>query len=155
MPRDLVAIDKMKYKKDSLAFALCIFGLLANVLYFFTLYRNNDNHYYTYQMGISVIYNLLFMLIVFLSAEEVKAYQRRYSYVLFVLGVIQIFRIFYIPKQAYDAEIMTAQNYRTLSIYLIISSVFLILAAVRSFWNSTLLKRYIESNLKIPPTEEV
>jgi hypothetical protein len=155
MPRDLISIDKMKYKNDNLAFSLTILGLLANVFYFFTLYRNNNNFYYSYLMGISVLYNLIFMLTVFLTAEEVKTYHRKYSIVLFIAGIIQILRIFYYPKKAFAAEVLTADTYRTIKIYLIISSIMLILASIRSFWNSTILKLYIKGKLKIPPTNEV
>ena len=61
----------MKYKKDSLAFALCIFKHWP--MSYILLYIEITIIITIYQMGISVIYNLLFMLIVFLSAEEVKA----------------------------------------------------------------------------------
>lgn len=155
MARNWASIDKMKYKKDSLSFALAILGLIANVLYFFNLYKNNDNFYYTYLMGISVIYNLIFMLIVFLSAEEVKAYNRKFSYVLFALGLIQFFRIFFYPKLATNKEALSDNAYLTLTIYLIISGLFLILAAARSFWKSTLLKLYTEGKLKVPLPDEV
>ncbi|MDD3999461.1 MAG: hypothetical protein PHX62_01020 [Bacilli bacterium] len=155
MAKSWVSIDKRKYKTDSLSFFLAIIGLIANVFYFFTFYKNNNNYYYSYMMGISVLYNLIFMLIVFLAAEEIKNYRRPYSVLLFVIGLIQIFRIFFYPKQALDAGFLDPKSYMLLAIYLLISSVFLISSAVVSFWNSTTLKRYKEGKIILPQSDEV
>lgn len=155
MPRNWASIDKMKYKKDSFAFALAVLGLLANLVYFFLLYKNNHNFFYSYLMGISVIYNLVFMLVVFLSAEEVKAYHRNFSYVLFALSLIQFARIFIYPRLALEAGGISEGINKSLVIWLIISGIFLLLASVRSFWSSTLLKRYLEGKIKFPPADEV
>lgn len=150
-----ISIDKRKYKTDSLSYTLTILGLLANVFYFITLYRNNYNFYYSYKMGISVLYNLIFMLLVFLSAEEIKYYKRPYSFLLCLIGLGQFARVFYYPKQAFDAGALPANSYLAIRIYLIISAVLLISAAIISFINSTILKRYIEGKLKLPPMDEV
>mgnify|MGYP000854029322 FL=1 len=155
MPRSWVAIDKMKYKKDSLSFTFAILGLIANLVYFFSLYKNNNNFFYTLLMGISVIYNLVFMLVVFLAAEEVKAYRRNYSYVLFAISLIQIVRIFIYPRLALEAEVISEGVHRNLVIWLIVSGVFLLLSAVKSFWSSTVLKLYLVGKIKFPETDEV
>ncbi|HEY8396123.1 MAG TPA: hypothetical protein VIK96_05020 [Bacilli bacterium] len=155
MPRNWVSIDKMKYKNDSLAFTFSILGLLANVLYFFTLYQHNDNYYYSYLLGISVIYNLIFMLAVFLAGEEVKTYHRNYAYVLLALGIVQILRIFFYPRIALNAGKMEEKKYWELAIMLAISGIMLILGAIRCFRNTTLLKLYKEGKLKVSPTDEV
>jgi hypothetical protein len=153
MARNWASIDKMKYKKDSLAFAFAVLGLIANVVYFALLYKNNSNFFYSYMMGISVIYNLVFMLIVFLSAEEVKTYHRNYSFVLFVLAGIQFFRIFFYPRRALKAEVITGDAYLRMAICLAVSGVFLLFAAIKSFWSSTILKRYLEGKIKTSADE--
>lgn len=147
MAKDLISIDKKKYRNDSLSYALSLLGLLFNALYFITLYKNNNNFYYSYLMGISIIYNLLFMLLVFLAAEEVKIYQRNFSFLLLFFAIMQIFRIFYYPKLAFKADVLSLETYRLIIIYLVISSLFLIASAILSFRNSTILKRYVEGKL--------
>ena len=57
-------------------------------------------YYYTWQIGLSVLYNLVYMLATFLSSEGVKNYKIGYSYVLMIVGLLQIVRVFYIPLSA-------------------------------------------------------
>ena len=66
-------IEIMKYKRNSLSYSLILIGLIFNIIYFIKLYQENDLYFYNISMGISVIYNLMFMLFVFLSAEKLKA----------------------------------------------------------------------------------
>lgn len=144
MKKTNISIEKMFYKNDKLSYSLTLVGLLLNVFYFFTLYRNNGNFYYTYEMGISVIYNLLFMLFVFLSAEEVKVYKMPFSFVLMIIGLGQIARIFYYPHKAYINGVLPEKRYETIIIYLVISAFFLIVAGIISLIKSTLLRNYLE-----------
>ena len=51
------------------------------------------------------MYNLLFMLIAFLASEGVKSYQASFSNVLYVLGALQVARIFILPMQAHNAVV--------------------------------------------------
>jgi hypothetical protein len=150
-----VSIDRKKYKKDGLPYGLTLLGLLVNVFYFFTLYKNNDNFYYSGLMGISVLYNLIFMLIVFLSAEEIKNYHRKYAVVLFLIGLGQIFRISFYPRQALRAGVLSVYHFKVITVYLCLSALLLMAAAIISFINSTILKRYIEGKMEIPHTSEV
>ncbi|MGI5846270.1 MAG: hypothetical protein ACOX7D_03790 [Alphaproteobacteria bacterium] len=143
-----ISIDKMKYRKDTLSYSLTLLGLFANALYFITLYKNNGNFYYSYVMGISVIYNLIFMLMVFLSAEEIKVYKRPFSIVLFIIGIFQLVRILIYPKFALEAEAISQQTHRMLIIYIIISSALIVSASICSFYKSTKLKKYKEGKLK-------
>lgn len=132
--------DRMRYIKNSLSSSLAILGILFNVFYFVNLYRSDvDTYYYNYLIGISIVYNLVFMLAVFLSSEGVKNYKKNYSYLLAAIGVIQIVRIFIIPVRAHAASVtvdgvsvMVMQNgqfYRIVA-YLVISAGCLIASAV-------------------------
>ncbi len=96
--------DRMRYIKNSLSSNLAILGILFNVFYFVSLYKSDvDTYYYNYMIGISIVYNLVFMLAVFLSSEGVKNYKKNYSYILAVIGVVQVVRIFIIPMRAHAA----------------------------------------------------
>ncbi|MCR5564583.1 MAG: hypothetical protein K6F59_02140 [Gammaproteobacteria bacterium] len=138
------SLEKMKYKRDNMSFIFALLGLVFNVLYFFALYKNNGNFYYSWKMGISVLYNLLFMLFTFYSAQEVKGYHRNFGILLFLLGVGQIVRMFVYPKQALAAEALEPKAYTLLIIYLSISAAFLIAGGIVSVIKSTILKNYVK-----------
>lgn len=95
--------DRMRYTKDSCASNLVLLAIVFNVLYFIGVYKTDvENYYYTWVIGASVIYNLLFLLISFLASQVVKSRKDDYWLVLIVLGAMQIVRIFYLPTKAHS-----------------------------------------------------
>lgn len=103
--------DRMRYTKNSLSSSLAIAAIVFNVFYFVSIYKSDVSTYY-YQMfiGIDIVYNLIFMLTVFLSSEGVKNYKVGYAIGLFFIGLLQAARIFYIPVQAHETVITIAQQ---------------------------------------------
>ena len=96
--------DRMRFIKNSLSSNLAILGILFDVFYFVSIYKSDVNtYYYNILIGASIVYNLVFMLAVFLSSEGVKNYRRNYSYLLAAIGALQIVRIFIIPVRAHAA----------------------------------------------------
>ena len=82
-------------------------------------------------MWASIVYNLVFMLAAFLASEGVKNYKREYCYVLIVIGILQIVRIFILPAQAAATEVtiggvtnkvMEASQHIRVVIYLLLSA---------------------------------
>ena len=135
--------DRMRFIKNSLSSNLAILGILFDVFYFVSIYKSDvDTWYYSILIGASIVYNLMFMLAVFLSSEGVKNYKKNYSYVLALIGVLQIVRIFIIPTQAHAAQtiingetvavMQDGQFFRVVA-YLIISAICLLAAAVVNF----------------------
>lgn len=135
--------DRMRFIKNSLSSNLAILGILFDVFYFVSIYKSDvGTWYYSILIGASIVYNLMFMLAVFLSSEGVKNYKKNYSYVLALIGVLQIVRIFIIPAQAHAAEtvingvttnvMQNGQFYRVVA-YLVISAICLLAAAVVNF----------------------
>lgn len=105
--------DRMRFTKNSLAATLAIISIVFDVLYFLNIYssdvnRNVGNFYYQIRIGASIILNLLFMLAAFLSSEGIKNYKIEYGYVMVILGVLQVVRIFILPMQAHAAEVTVA-----------------------------------------------
>ena len=93
--------DRLRFTKNKLSANLTLLAILLNALYFVSIYKSDvGSYYYNYIIGISVIYNLLFMLIAFLSSEGVKTYKVGYSFALIVIGLGQIVRIFILPMNA-------------------------------------------------------
>ena len=91
--------DIMRYKKNKIGANLALLGLALGCLYFLVLYAQvkNDNFYYKWPIAIDVIYNLFFLLFVFLFSEQVKNYNRKMFPFQLVLGGMQIVRIFWLP----------------------------------------------------------
>lgn len=151
----LIQRDRMRFIKNSLSANLAILAIVFNVLYFVSIYRSNvGTFYYNYLMGISVVYNLIFMLATFLSSEGVKNYKKNYSYLLVALGIGQIIRIFILPAKAHgvivavgDAmtTVMGDKQYVSLLVYLIISAVCLIAAAVTNYIKCSMLEAHMKT----------
>ena len=147
--------DRMRFIKNSLSSNLAILGILFDVFYFVSIYKSDvDTYYYNILLGASIVYNLVFMLAVFLSSEGVKNYKKNYSYLLAAIGVLQIVRIFIIPMRAHAATTMVngetvvvmqnGQFIRVL-IYLIASAACLVAAAVVNFIRCSELEAHLKS----------
>ena len=154
----LIQRDRMRFVKNTMCANLCYLALLFDVFYFVLLYRSDvGTYYYTIQIGASIVYNLLFLLIVFLSSEEVKNYNKSYSYILLAVGAMQIVRIFVIPMAAHaatitvdGAEVAVMQNSQFIwsVIHLVISAACLIVSAVVNIIRCNMLEahnKYLES----------
>lgn len=147
--------DRMRFIKNSLSANLCYLGILLDVFYFVSIYKSDvDTYYYNYIIGISIVYNLAFMLAVFLSSEGVKNYKKGYSYLLAVIGLVQIVRIFIIPMNAHSAstivngaEVVVMQDGQFLRVvvYLIASAACLIVSAVVNYIRCSELEAHLKT----------
>ena len=147
--------DRMRFIKNSLSSSLAILGILFNVFYFVSIYKSDvGSYYYNYIIGISIVYNLIFMLAVFLSSEGVKNYKKNYSYLLAVIGVLQVVRIFIIPMRAHGATVdlngvstVVMQNgqFTRVLIYLAASAACLIGSAVVNFIRCNELEAHLKT----------
>ena len=147
--------DRMRFIKNSLSSSLAILGILFNVFYFVSIYKSDvGSYYYNYIIGISIVYNLIFMLAVFLSSEGVKNYKKNYSYLLAVIGVLQVVRIFIIPMRAHSATVdlngvstVVMQNgqFTRVLIYLAASAACLIGSAVVNFIRCNELEAHLKT----------
>ncbi len=150
--------DRLRFTKNSTSSNLCYLAIVFDVLYFASIYSsdmgNVGNYYYTYMIGISVVYNLVFLLAAFLASEGVKNYKLNYSYLLIILGVIQIVRILIFPMDAHSSVIDAAVSTNTVMstslfirslIYLIGSAVCLVASAVVNFSKCKTLEAHLRT----------
>ncbi len=154
MGRDVKEIkqDRLRYTKNKLSANLTYIAILFDVLYFVSIYSSNvSNYYYTIMIGASVLCNLLFLLIAFLSSEGVKSYKINYAYILVVIGCVQLLRIFGIPRMAHAATaivagvetiVMDNAQFAYVCGCLILSAVAAIAAGAIGIYKSTVLKNY-------------
>ncbi len=148
----VVKKDRMRFTKNTLSSTFCYIAILFNVLYFLNIYSTDvNNYFYTIQIGISVVYNLLFMLFTFLGSEGIKNYSKGYSIFVTIIGVLQIVRIFGIPMDAYnttvivnkaEVSVIDEKQFTLLIIYLVISSICCIAAGVIGYVKTVTLENY-------------
>ena len=149
-------LDRMRYVKNTASSRLCYLAILLNVLYFVSIYKSDvGSWYYQILVGCSIVYNLLFMLITFLASEGVKNYQESYSKVLFVLGTLQVCRIFILPMQAHAASVkisgaetavMGDGQFIRCIVYLTGSAACLIVSGIINMRKAAALKHHIQAS---------
>lgn len=151
----LVRLDRMRYTKNTLASGLALLSILFDVFFFISIYESNvGSWYYNILIGASILYNLVFLLAAFLSSEGIKNYKIGYAYLMVVLGIGQIIRIFIYPMRAHAATVTiqeqavtvmeTAQFVRCV-LYLLISAGCLIAGAIVGVTRSRALKAHLAS----------
>ena len=145
--------DRLRFTKNKLSSNLILLAIVANALYFVSVYSTDvGSYYYKIFIGASIVYNLVFMLAAFLSSEGVKSYKMGYSFVSIVLGILQIVRIFYIPMNAWkeptplvDSEIPTVMaggQFWYIAFCLCASAALLILAGIIGIIKTSALNSY-------------
>ncbi|MBO4505461.1 MAG: hypothetical protein J5728_03455 [Lachnospiraceae bacterium] len=144
--------DRLRYSKNKTSSGLALLAIVLNVFYFVSIYRTDiGNYYYTWLTGVSIIFNLVFMLTVFLCSEGVKNYHIGYSVTLIVVGVIQFVRTQIIPKRAFEAvvtladeetKVMSAAQHTRIIIYLTASGALLIIAGIIGIIKTGELRAY-------------
>lgn len=147
--------DRLRFTKNKLSSNLTLLAIVLNALYFVSIYKSDvGTYYYNLMIGVSVVYNLLFMLVAFLSSEGVKAYKLGYSFVLMGIGAGQIVRVFILPMQAHTTTlslggtqqiVMEDGQFMRVCIYLIGSAALCIIAGIIAFLKTrTLQERLAE-----------
>ena len=144
--------ERLCYTKNKLSSSLAILAIVFDALYFISLYSSDvGTYFYTYVIGASVVYNLLFLLCTFLSSEGVKSYKLSYAVLLIVIGALQVGRIFYIPMKAHSAEIvvgtktvlaMADGQFTRVVVYLTLSAAAAIAAGIIGIIKSVTLENY-------------
>lgn len=151
----LIRLDRMRYTKNTASAIMCYLAIVFDVLFFVNIYESDvGTWYYKILMGAGIVYNLLFMLAVFLSSEGVKAYKKQYTLPMILLGAGQIARIFIIPLQAHNsvvklsgAETVVMGDWQFILCigYLTLSALALIAAAIINYRKSRALSEYLNT----------
>ena len=140
--------DRLRFTKNKFSANLTYLAIVVNCLYFVSIYSSDVGQwYYKLLIGASVLYNLIFMLVAFLSSEGVKSYNIVYGYVLIALGIGQLIRIFILPSMAHaevvnDELVMGNGQFMLVTIYLIASAALCIIAGVVAVMKTITLKAY-------------
>ena len=149
----LIKKDRLRFIKNKMSSTLIILAIVVNALYFVSIYRTDvGTYYYNITIGASVLYNLIFMLVAFLTSEGVKNYKMSYAYVSIVLGILQIARIFYLPAEAHNTPnpmvgfenemVMSGEQFTYVTVCLCLSAVLLVCAGIVGIMKTTTLNNY-------------
>lgn len=151
----LVKLDRMRYTKDKMSANMILLAIVLDALYFISIYKTDvSTYYYTWVIGASIVYNLLFMLSAFLASESVKSRKGGYMGLLIFIGAMQFVRVFYLPAKAHAATVeiqnveqvvMTDKQYIYVVACLIVSGICCIAAAINSYINTKNLNNYMQS----------
>lgn len=157
MDANKIKYDRMMYVKDKVPSLCAICAIALNVFYFVSIYKINKEYFYNFNIGLSVITNLLFMLFAFLCSEEVKNYHSKYGFVMIGLAVLEIIRIFYFPMRAHASmivegemtvRVMTDAHFIRCIVYLVGAAAFLAVGGIMSIINTKKLNDYKKSLAK-------
>ncbi len=150
-----VQLDRMRYTKDKFSANMILFAIVLDCLYFVSIYQSDvGSYYYTWTIGASVVYNLLFMLAAFLASESVKSRKSGYTGLLLVIGVMQFVRIAYLPLKAFNATVdisgvavpvMGGGQFAYTAALLAVSGICCIIAAISSHTSQKKLADYMNS----------
>ena len=157
MTQDVQTIkkDRLRYTKDSFSSTMAILAIVFDCLYFVSIYQSDvGTYYYNWLIGVSIVYNLVFLLAAFLASESVKNRRTGYSGILVILDVIQIVRIFILPAKAHAATalvngvevpVMGGGQYTYCVVCLVASAVCCVTAALVSAKNNKVLADYMKT----------
>ncbi len=138
--------ELMRYRNEKLAYYLCLFGLVFDVCYLIGLYSASGvtaKDSFGKVIGIDILFNIMFMLIAFLTAEKIKTYTLNWCFVALGLGVLQLPRIL-LPIKLFQAAQLGTASFVLLVIFLLLSAASLIASCVLSFINSHKLDNYLK-----------
>lgn len=147
--------DRMRYTKDSFSSMLLLLSIVFDCLFFVSIYQSDvGNYYYNWLIGVSIVYNLVFLLAAFLASESVKNRKEGYTAIIVILGIIQIARIFILPAKAHAATVLVSGvetavmgdgQYMYVVGCLVASAVCCFVAAFTSARNNKILADYMAS----------
>ncbi len=147
----ITRLDRMRYTKNTASSRLALLAIAFDVLFFISIYKSDvGTYYYSILIGASIVYNLVFLLAVFLCSEGVKNYQPSYSWAMIVLGALQILRIFILPRDAHatlvgGAPVMGDAQFIRVVVYLAASALCLFAGAAVNLKKSRALSAHIAS----------
>ncbi len=136
---------------------LALLGIVFCCAYFIVLYAQvkNNSYYYKWPIALDVIYNLFFLLFVFLFSEQVKNYDRKMFWFQLAFGAMQIVRIFWLPLAgvtetvypklagvSYNGAVLSSGTFICMVVFLAASGVCVIASGVIGFIRAKSLENF-------------
>lgn len=124
------------YVPNNFDFFCIILVIILNVIVTINILNQMK---YTSRIFTFVMYAIVLTLLLFLIANKIKVYDKKFSYALFIVGLVQISRCFYLPSV--DKTVLAM-------ILLICSGVISILSSLHSYHKSEYREKYLESKAR-------
>jgi hypothetical protein len=122
-----IRVDKMRYQQNKLAYWFVLLAMSNQVVSLFaTIIPRTIVPSFT--TAIEILINITLLLLSFLAAEKVKAYNIKWAYGLLIISFCHLLRIFYEPLKLFRLGQISGGHY-FLIIDLIIGSIVLLLVA--------------------------
>lgn len=133
-------IEKSLYKANVLSYYLVLLAIVLNGIVLIRTLNVVDK---TYSVGLIILFNIFVSLLLFLGAVRLKTYAKNWTYIVCVVGAVQVIRaFFYIPENANRSEVIT------FILLLLVSAVLLILAALYAYNKVILQEKYKAKHLE-------
>ena len=154
MDKEKIKLDRMRYVTDKVPSGLALAAVALDVLYFVLIYKINNDYFYNFTMGVSIVCNLLVMLFGFWASIEVKNYHGKFGIFMIALGVVQLIRIAFYPMKAHSTlvlvgdqmlPVMDNATFAKSVAYLVASAACFIVGGLTSIKNSKTLQNYLDS----------
>jgi len=137
-------LDMLRYRNHKFAYFMCLLAIVANCLGMCFAYSTLNQYQVTFATGIDIIYNIVFMLFTFITAETIKVYSKKASYYAIVLGLAQIGHFFWYSMVLHNAGEMLDWVFFGDMVLFFASGLFLIAAGIVNIFKSTALFNYLK-----------
>ncbi len=132
---------RMQYQKDTLSSFLCILSIVCNVYYFICAF-SGDGVKPDAILGLDVLINIIFMMLVFLASEKLKVYSEHWGIIVIAMGMFEIARILILPEHYRRLDMLTGAAYIQTVAALALGGLSLIAAGLNSAVNVRVLKKH-------------
>lgn len=140
--------ELMRYRNDSLSFFMNIIGLSLDACFLMMIYSSRGvpaNDRFGSVIGIDILFNIVFLLAAFLTAEKVKTYSLNWCWVSLALGILQVPRIL-LPISLHNAGQYLGFPFVCSIIVLLSSAAAFFYGCYTSFSKSRKLAAFIKEN---------
>lgn len=156
LPRSKVEISKMRYQANGLAYGLTFVSML---FFLWSLFTSINYSLFTgladeirvkpdFNIALDITISIVLVLAMFLAAEKVKSYSKKWSFGLFAISAINIARLFYVPLISLNTNQIPNDIFVQIALSHIISAVLTLAAGFISLNKSTKLEKAIKAGGK-------
>lgn len=145
-------VDKLKYQKNKPAYILTLFSMIWSVI---GLFKTINFHSYSglegemkvipdIMLALEILLSIIVILVTFLTAENIKFYKLKWSYVLLGVSMYQGLRIFGRPLHLFRTNQIPNRIFVAIIIYFVIASVCGIWAFIITYKKGVALEKYMK-----------
>lgn len=136
-------VDKMRYQLNKSAYWLVLSGMVLQTISLFMIITPRTVKP-SMDTAIEILVNILLLLVTFLAAEKVKAYDHRYAYGLFAIGAIHLLRAFDEPLRLLRIEQITSTQYVIITTLIVLTFVTMVVAGLVTWRKYQTLKSHLK-----------